>query len=109
MIEFDECCRNLEKWILGDPTEQIMPLASLEANFKALDGQTKICLAENFGSIGTVKERENAAYTSEAYQSHKMALDVARARYLKSKANANYWQTMWETARSMEATARGIK
>lgn len=111
MISFEECCENLEKWVMGhkDGDKEILPYASLEANFRAVEGQAKICLAQNFGKAGTVKDRENEAYTSDAYLSHKMALDIARARYLKSKAQVNYWQTMWETARSMEATMRNIK
>lgn len=94
---------------LADYEKYETALWQYESQYKALDSQTKTVLAENYGTEGSVKERENAAYTSEAYKTHKLALDLAQERFFKCRSFRDFYRVKWEHERTKEASMRKLQ
>ena len=97
----DEALENFEKW------ERLLWVA--ESDFKDLDSQTKTVLAENYGSEGSVKDKDNLALTSEGHKQHLIALSVARREFLKCRSARDLYRLRWEHMRTVEASTRKLQ
>lgn len=94
--------------ILTELAELIDPWADAKADCVMLDNKKKVILAQHKGDKGTIADKEDAAYTSQAYDDYLKALREAVRKEAALRARREYLKCEFENSRSDRADNRAL-